>query len=212
LGAAASAPSQIKLTCPAKARSGGRCKLSAGHGTDHAGYGLCKFHGGTTPNGRKSAAKLQAVALGAELDLDPHEALLLTVRKAAMWERFCAGQVATLTGDDLVVVRSRTVERITGEGGSSETVTESRSELNLWLREHIGAVRELAHLAKVAIDAGVEERRVRLAEQLVDDLAAAFDLFATRLGVRDHPEAPAALRAALQLVEAPRALTAGVAA
>ena len=140
--------------------------------------------------------------LGGELEMDPHDALLLTVRKAAMWERFCAERVAALEEKELVVQRQRTVD---SEDGVT-TTTETRSELSIWLREHHAAVRELAHIAKVAIDAGVEERRVRLAEGLADDLAAALDLVLTRLGVRDHPDAPAAVRAGLALVEGPRAI------
>lgn len=37
--------------CGGKRRDGlpGGCRLRAGHGTSHLGYGRCKFHGGATP-------------------------------------------------------------------------------------------------------------------------------------------------------------------
>jgi hypothetical protein len=201
VGAAAS-EQLTRTTCPARAKSGDRCKLGAGHGTEHVGYGLCKFHGGASPGGLVQGAKLMAAARAVELDTTPHEAILHAVHEAARWERFCAQRVGVLEDEELVVARTRTVE---SEDGVT-TTTESRAELNLWLREHRGAVRDLAHIAKVAVDAGVEERRVRLAEQLVGEMTNAFDLLLTRLGVRDHPDAPAAVRAALALVEAPKAI------
>ncbi len=205
MGAAASAPTQpTALTCPSKAKGSGiRCQLRAGFGTDHVGYGLCKFHGGKSRSGNVQAARLEAAVLGGELEMDPHDALLLTVRRAAMWERYCAEKVAKLDPDRLVAVKESELE---GQPQGGALLRERAGELNVWLRQHQAAIRDLAHIAKVAVDAGVEERRVRLAEQLVGDIADALDLVLTRLGVRDHPDAPAAVRAALQLVEAPKAI------
>lgn len=37
--------------CGGKTRSGGKCKRPAGWGTDHAGTGKCKLHGGSTLRG-----------------------------------------------------------------------------------------------------------------------------------------------------------------
>lgn len=160
-----------RRTCGARNRSGRGCELPHGWGTDHPGFGHCRFHGGASPSGRKHAAKIEAATLGAELQIEPHDAILIAVRKAAMWERFCAAKVADLDDSSLVVshVRESSWESSGDRGRGSETTTETRAELHLWLREHQHAVRDLAHLAKVALDAGVQERQVRLAEQLADD-------------------------------------------
>lgn len=40
--------------CGAKNRKGQLCKQRAGQGTDHIGYGRCKYHGGSTPTQRKA--------------------------------------------------------------------------------------------------------------------------------------------------------------
>jgi hypothetical protein len=41
--------------CAAKRRQGdGLCNLAAGYGTDHLGFGRCKWHGGSTPTQRKA--------------------------------------------------------------------------------------------------------------------------------------------------------------
>ena len=50
------------LRCGAQGRTGTPCRKSAGWGTDHAGYGHCRLHGGASPNGRVFAAKLEAAA------------------------------------------------------------------------------------------------------------------------------------------------------
>jgi hypothetical protein len=45
--------------CEAKNRAGNPCRRPAGWGTDHAGFGHCKLHGGSNPSGKKYAAKLE---------------------------------------------------------------------------------------------------------------------------------------------------------
>src|SRR3954469_22956928 len=60
--------------CTAQTRNGGTCRLAAGHGTDHPGFG-CRLHTGNTPAGRAHGARLRAVgtarAFGIEADVDP---------------------------------------------------------------------------------------------------------------------------------------------
>lgn len=179
MAAASASPNQPADTfarCGAKTRAGTPCAYPAGRGTDHLGYGKCKHHGGNSPSGTIAGARQMAIALGAELDLEPHEALLLTVRRAAMWERICASKVAALTDDQLIVTHVR--ERVwagngeNGTGGGTETITGlTRAELHIWLRAHQQAIRDLASIAKTALDAGVEERRVRVVESLGGQLA-----------------------------------------
>lgn len=52
---------QVKR-CGAKTREGGECKLKAGQGTEHPGYGRCKYHGGNTPAHKAAAAREAATA------------------------------------------------------------------------------------------------------------------------------------------------------
>ncbi len=50
-------PNRDKPLCGAKKRQGdGHCTRPAGWGTDHAGAGRCKLHGGCAPSGRKAGA------------------------------------------------------------------------------------------------------------------------------------------------------------
>jgi hypothetical protein len=62
--------------CGAKKRSGGLCTQIAGWGTDHAGEGRCKLHGGSSPikHGRYSTIKrprLKEILESLESDPDP---------------------------------------------------------------------------------------------------------------------------------------------
>ena len=63
-------------TCGAKTRAGTPCQRPAGWGTDHAGEGRCKLHGGATPirSGRYSTvrrARLGKLIADYETDPDP---------------------------------------------------------------------------------------------------------------------------------------------
>jgi hypothetical protein len=79
----------------ARGENGAPCRKQAGAGTDHVGWGHCKYHGGASPNGRAYAARLRAEALVAERrlamtfyrvdlpDISPEAALLEEVRRSA---------------------------------------------------------------------------------------------------------------------------------
>lgn len=223
--ATASAPPKTEKTkpemglCGAERRSGGTCRNRAGFKTDHVGTGRCHLHSGSTRNGRKHAAAELAIRLGAEIQIEPHDALLLTVRLAAGWERFCRDEVTRLQAAQIVLTpRSEKTEytpvltRVgddledTGAVVAERTTNESNAaELNIWVREHQKALDQLARLAKAAIDAGVAERQVRLAEQLVGDIAAVLDRVLAGHGITGAQRKPDVIRGALMLLEGGRA-------
>jgi hypothetical protein len=63
------------------------CKRPSGWGTDHPGIGRCKRHGGSTPSHNEAARRELLIrdckVLGLPLDIDPETALLEAVREAA---------------------------------------------------------------------------------------------------------------------------------
>jgi hypothetical protein len=75
--------------------------------------------------------------------------------------------VAALDDDELTSAYRK--ERHGVDGTTVETSNERR--LNVWVSAHLRSVRELASIAKTALDAGVEERRVRVAEQFGSQIA-----------------------------------------
>jgi len=141
--------------CEGTNRQGEPCGNTAGFRTKHPGWGNCAFHGGCTPGGEAHAARLQAQAeagrLGAEVPIDPADALTLAVR---------------LVGGEVEFLRRklREVESENEAGAGAPAVAGAFA----------AAVDRLARIGKLASDAGIEERRLELDEVLLDRLAGAL--------------------------------------
>ena len=143
--------------CGASTREGGRCQHEAGWGTDHPGWGRCKFHGGNSRNGRLHAARLEALAsmpaFGADVDIEAIDALLFCIKREAgrqVWLRL-----------RLQLIDPEGVEAIADPAGV-------HAELH---RLEMLATERLARFSKMALDAGVAERRIRLVERQAQALA-----------------------------------------
>jgi hypothetical protein len=139
-------PTRDVTRCNARGRGGRLCRLRAGWGTDHVGFGYCRFHSGATPTGRKYAARLigrnEAATLVDELDIDPDEALAMLQRKAAA----------------MVVAYTQSLAEV------EEPITENGVHFLVSVLQE--AMVRAARLAKLCVDAGIDERRVRLVEEL----------------------------------------------
>lgn len=127
-------------------RKGKRCTKGAGWGTDHVGWGPCKHHMGSTPavsqHAHKEAAIHYAQTLASELDLNPVEALLWAVRLGAGAVSYWQGLLA----DENTPI-----------------------ELALAVEQSYGAERDrMAKTAALCIQAGLAEKRVRIAERQAD--------------------------------------------
>jgi hypothetical protein len=145
--------------CGAKKKNGERCRAFAGQGTDHPGAGRCRFHLGNTPTHKASAIRQEAQARALEFDpipVEPTEALLTVLHLSYGYLAFIKQELGDLTDrksfEAQVVMRAFNDERD-----------------------------RVARIAKAALEAGVAERHVKLAEQygallaqytqgLIDDL------------------------------------------
>lgn len=183
MAAAASAPPTTQSTrtrCGGTSKQTGKpCGHPAGYGTDHVGSGNCKFHGGATPNGAKHARKQLAADLAEQHGSDPHQAI--------QHELDFESALASLLERDLLALKP------------DEVLTGEQLHQLVRLRRESGDRR--VRIAHVAVDAGVAERQMRLNEDFVGRLAAALDAVLTRLGVRDHPDAQAAVADAFKQIE-----------
>jgi hypothetical protein len=139
--------------CNALKQDGRRCRQPAGMGTDHLGFGTCRFHGGFLPNHRKSALKQQAVLMGAPKDINPLDGLMWCIRLTAGEVQFCTEQIENLDK------KHWTENTIAGK------------QLNMWAKERQSAVDRLAKFCKDALALGIAERSVRIAEQYGSSLA-----------------------------------------
>lgn len=154
--------------CGARKRgSEGVCAYPAGWGTDHVGYGRCKLHGGNTPTHQRAAQKAKiehAVAtLGLPREIDPRDALLEEVYRTAGAVAWLDQQVRTLLPEEVIWGKSEEIDRHATEFPGTDATYKAQVHLwvELWQRERAHLVR----VSKEAIAAGIEERKVRLAEQ-----------------------------------------------
>src|SRR4249920_131530 len=164
--------------CGAQSRTGGTCKLPAGHGTDHVGIGRCKLHGGSTPNHRANAELIKAVQAvelwGGRKDIHPAEALLELVQWKAAEVEYWRRQVASLEESDLTWGVTEATEMVGGEGGGFDsTKREAKPHIALVLLRN--AEQDLANYASAALKAGVDAALVRVAEVQASRLVAAMD-------------------------------------
>jgi hypothetical protein len=133
--------------CGARKKNGERCGNGAGKGTPYS-TGPCHLHGGMLPGPRKAAARreLAAVAHSLGVAIDVEpHDLLLTVVRQA------AGALQWAT------------DRL-GSDPSDETI-----------RVHGEAMDRAARISKTALDAGIAERRLRVAQRTGALIAAAFE-------------------------------------
>ena len=137
--------------CGAKKKNGDPCRKFAGEGTEHPGVGRCKYHFGNAESHKKHAVKVEAerrlMTIGQEVNINPIEALLWTVRVSA---------------GHMILLQSELENR-------KEDLTSFESQVltRAWNDERD----RLAKTAKLAVDAGVAEKQIRLIEQAGADIA-----------------------------------------
>jgi hypothetical protein len=177
--------------CGARRKSGEPCRKFAGEGTNHPGVGRCKYHLGNTKDHQKHAVKTEAqrrlLAIGEPLTVNPIDALLWTVNLSAGHLEFIRRELASYND-------AETFER------------------EVLLRVYNDERDRLARTAKLAIDAGVAERAVKLAETYGEMLAQLITgvLDDLSLNGRQRAEVPTVLKRHLLAVDAQaqtRALT-----
>lgn len=160
-------PTRNGALCGAKKRQGeGTCTQRAGWGTSHPGWGHCKLHGGASAPGNAHAASEAAYSaartLGIPVEVDPAQALLGEVQRTAGVVAWLDRVVGDL--DRAEVTYGVRYERWTpGEQGGRGT--EEGPGVNEWVKLWQAERRHLAAVCKAALDAGVQERQVQLAEE-----------------------------------------------
>lgn len=158
----------VEGRCNARKTDGsGVCRHGAGWGTDHVGFGSCRKHGGSTPNGAKSAHKeREQKILGPILEHyqarigdhpDPFEGMLEVVRFGWAWLRMLEARVAELTD---------------AEGGLFAPDHAGDHRPHVLAQMVIDARREHRRNCEAAIRAGIAERMVALAEDQAEAMAA----------------------------------------
>ncbi len=189
--------------CGAVLASGAICKRKAGWGTNHPGVAACRDH-----DQRQAASRARHVArpslellVGHKVDINPMEALLMCVRITAAEVAYFSSRIGELD-DNQITVRPRQ-EQIAQKDGVAIDLRQTK-ELNIWIRARKESMRDLARFSKMALDAGVEERLVRVAESVGDSIAKAIRsiLDDLDLSADQAEQAPEIVRKHLRLLSA----------
>jgi hypothetical protein len=142
--------------CGATNRKGHPCTRPAGWGTSHSGIGNCKHHGGSTPNGVKYAGRrgleLEAIKLGFSIEMEPDDLMLNTVYLAAGALAFATQRAAATEEKDYDTDGARVAQARLAD-----------------------AIDRSARVAKMAMDAGISDRRIRLAQRWGESIASVIE-------------------------------------
>jgi hypothetical protein len=198
--------------CGADTAKGTPCKRTPGEGTEHAGVGPCKTHDkGWGPmradtKVEKYARPLLAKLTGYDVDVNPMDALLMAVRITAAEVAYFSERIGQLEEHQLsqrtTIKRSTVTDKGGGKVEKSIVQVEGTEELTIWMKARKQSIRDMAHFSKMAMDAGVEERMVRVAESVGEALAAAVRGILDDLGLSNEQreQAPALVRKHLRLI------------
>jgi hypothetical protein len=182
--AAANGKGHDKPRCGATTRSANPCRRPAGWGTGHVGVGCCKLHlGSTATHGRAASLELarqECATLGIPIEIDPGEALIRELWETAgnvAFYRQLVAQLPTHPEPDLFIPASDEDENADG-GGHWERgqpgvygrtyhvsgIPTGEAKVHILVALYNDERKHLTDVASAALRAGVEERRVRMAE------------------------------------------------
>lgn len=156
-------PCPDHLRCTAKSKqTHNRCGAAR-----TPGLTVCRWHGGAAPQVKRKAEERRQQQeaerimrmLGEPIDTTPAEALLDTVKRTAGYVAFLRDRVAEVDAEDLVWGKTREKD------GGDDRGTTYESKPNAWLALLGEWQDRLVKTCTAALSAGIEERRVRLAEQ-----------------------------------------------
>lgn len=184
-----SLPTDPKRRCTARNRQGKQCGNPAVPGAL-----VCLKHGGAAPQVREAGLRRVAVAearqaaetLGLLIDISPEQALLDEVQRAAGMVAFYQARVEEMAeGGFGQLVFGLTKSKIGGEDGGDTF----EAKPSVWLQLLNEERDRLVRVCAAALRAGIEERRVKLAESQGVLVAAVIRRILTRLNLSDEQAA-----------------------
>lgn len=164
----------MKRRCTATASTTGERCLKA----PMKGQLVCRKHGGAAPQAKAAAARRLAEdkarealeTYGRPIDTTPTEALLEEVRWTAGHVQWLRDRVRELEQAAVTWGMTEQVEKSAGEFPGVDTTHAAAP--NVWVDLYTRERKHLVDVCKAAIAAGIEERRVKLAEQQGNLLAS----------------------------------------
>lgn len=148
-------------------QTGKRCGAWAIPGLD-----VCRWHGGATKASQAKAARelertraaTLATRFGVPINTTPQQALLDEVQRAAGMVAYYGAKVQALEADNPDTLVYGTTRDETRTGAEYGTTRVDEATPNMWLTLWNDERDRLVRVSAAAIKAGIEERRVQLAE------------------------------------------------
>lgn len=193
---------------------GRTCTQRAGWGTDHVGVGCCRRHGGATESherkARREIARSECDRLGVAVQIDPGDALIRELWEARgnfEFYRKLVEQLATHPEPDRFIPGEESSDGhwkqgepgIYGPTRHVSGIPTGEAKPHVLVQMYMDERKHLVHVAKTCITVGIEERRVKLAEDQGRLIADILTGVLTELGVMDRPEVPTVVRRHLAL-------------
>lgn len=194
-------PEDSERRCVATSKgSGKRCQNWAIRGGT-----VCRFHGGASGHVKRAAERRlqeadaratmeseverEMITLGLPRDVEPAIAIMEELHRCAGHVAWLGTIVAQIDQDSI----TRGVSKIVRNPDGTQR-TEVDAGVNIWVKIYQDERDRLARVAKIAIEAGIAERAVRVAEMQAEMMAGAIRRILERLGVADDPDAPVIVR------------------
>ena len=150
---------------------------------------VCRWHGGASPRAKAAARRRRetrdlqeaVVLFGLPRDVEPAEALLEEVRRSAGVVAWLDQQVRDLDPESLWWGTAQHEEGMSAEGPVDKRTHKAETPVvvRMWQDER----KHLAQVAAAALKAGIEERRVQLAEAEAGRLAGVIRRVLAGLGL-----------------------------
>ena len=125
--------------------------------------------------------------MGSPIDVDPHDAIIHAIRVTAGEVKYCDEQIRKLSEDELF---ERPLETSVQQlpSGKWVTIEEKRNPevISRWVTLRDDAMDNLVKYSKWAIEVGIDERRVRVAERVADVIAPLLSDLAVDLDLTDE--------------------------
>lgn len=167
-----------RLICGARKKNNDPCASSPAPGATR-----CGRHGGKSPRAKAAAEQRVAEAELAQKvgtlgirekypDVDPGQALLSEIQISHAHVQWLRAKVAEIEPDELVWGKTRTEEGISAQGPVDLTVQEAG--FHTWFQLYTKEREHFAKLTTMALKAGIEARKIQLAERTGEMVAGAI--------------------------------------